>query len=137
MFLDYAEAANEAYGPTATSGHSYSAYDVIKALHNRCGVGNGYLEEIKNDQDKMRELIRNERRIELSFEGFRLWDLRRWKVDLSKLNETATGMSINSAEGTYTKIDVDTRNYKDYQYYGPIPYSECLKFEKLQQNKGW
>lgn len=137
MFLDYAEAANEAYGPTATSGHSYSAYDVIKALHNRCGVGNDYLDEIKNDQDKMRELIRNERRIELSFEGFRFWDLRRWKVDLTKLNETATGMSINAAEGTYTKIDVDTRNYKDYQYYGPIPYSECLKFNNLQQNKGW
>lgn len=137
MFLDYAEAANEAYGPTATGGHSYSAYDVIKALHNRCGVGNDYLEEIKNDKDKMRELIRNERRIELSFEGFRFWDLRRWKVDLSKLNETAKGMSINNAEKTYTTIDVDTRNYKDYQYYGPIPYSECLKFSNLQQNAGW
>lgn len=137
FFLDYAEAANEAYGPTATGSHGYSAYDVIKALHNRCGVGNDYLEEIKNDQSKMRELIRNERRIELSFEGHRFWDLRRWKVDLSKLNETARGMSINEAEGSYSTIDVDTRNYKDYQYYGPIPYSECLKFGNLQQNQGW
>ena len=134
IFLDYAEAANEAWGPTATGSHGYSAYDVIRALHNRCGVGNDYLEIIKNDQAKMRELIRNERRIELSFEGHRFWDLRRWGLDL---NETARGMSISQADKTYTPIDVDTRNYKDYQQYGPIPYGEVLKFSNLMQNKGW
>lgn len=137
MFLDYAEAANEAWGPQGTGSHGYSAYDVIKALHDRCGAGNDYLESIKDDQSKMRELIRNERRIELSFEGFRFWDLRRWQVDMSKLNETARGMSISRADGTYTPINVDTRNYKDYQYYGPIPYSEVLKFSNLLQNRGW
>ncbi|MCC8118236.1 MAG: RagB/SusD family nutrient uptake outer membrane protein [Bacteroidales bacterium] len=134
MYLDYAEAANEVWGPTGNGGHGYSAYDVIKALHNRCGVGNSYLDEVKNDKDKMRQLIRNERRIELSFEGHRFWDLRRWKADL---NESTRGMSISQADGTYTTIEVDTRNYKDYQYYGPIPYSECLKFSNLQQNAGW
>ena len=134
MFLDYAEAANEAWGPTGTSTHGYSAYDVIKALHNRCGAGNDYLESIKDDKDKMRELIRNERRIELSFEGHRFWDLRRWQLNL---NETARGMSISQADDTYTPIEVDSRNYRDYQYYGPIPYGECLKFSNLQQNRGW
>lgn len=29
--------------------------------------------------DEMEELIRNERRLELCFEGFRFWDLRRWR----------------------------------------------------------
>ena len=82
----------------------------------------------------MRELIRNERRIELSFEGHRFWDLRRWGLNL---NETAHGMNISMAEQTYTPIDVDTRNYKDFQQYGPIPYGECLKFSSLIQNKGW
>lgn len=137
MFLDYAEAANEAWGPQGTGGHGYSAYDVVKALHNRCGAGNDYLESIKGDKDKMRQLIRNERRIELSFEGHRFWDLRRWQVSLDELNATARGMSVNQTDGTYTPIEVDTRNYKDYQYYGPIPYSECLKFDQLKQNKGW
>ena len=134
MFLDYAEAANEAWGPTGTGTHGYSAYDVIKALHNRCGAGNDYLESIKDDKDKMRELIRNERRIELSFEGHRFWDLRRWQANL---NETARGMSISQADDTYTPIEVDSRNYRDYQYSGPIPYGECLKFSNLQQNRGW
>ncbi|MDO4309560.1 MAG: RagB/SusD family nutrient uptake outer membrane protein [Prevotella sp.] len=137
IFLDYAEAANEAWGPTQTGGHAYSAYDVIKALHNRCGAGNDYLESIKDNKNLMRELIRNERRIELSFENHRFWDLRRWKVSLDKLNETARGISINSADKTYTPIDVDTRNYKEHMFYGPIPYSECLKFDRLQQNAGW
>ncbi len=80
----------------------------------------------------MRELIRNERRIELSFEGHRFWDLRRWKAEV---NTTATGMRI---EGNIFNIfDVETRNYKDYMSYGPIPYSEVLKFSELQQNTGW
>ena len=35
-------------------------------------------------KEKMRELIRNERRIELCFEGFRFWDLRRWKANLTE-----------------------------------------------------
>jgi hypothetical protein len=138
IFLNYAEAANEAWGPTGTGSHAYSAYDVVKAIRSRAGVGkdndDAYLESIKNDKDKMRELIHNERRIELSFEGFRFWDLRRWKANLA---ETATGMSITSADDAYKKIDVDTRNYKDYQHYGPIPYSEVLKYNQLLQNKGW
>lgn len=137
MFLDYAEAANEAWGPTGTGSHGYSAYDVITALHNRAGVGNDYLESIKDDKQKMRELIRNERRIELSFEGHRFWDLRRWQVDLKDLNTVTQGMSINQQQGTYTWINVDSRNYKDYQYYGPIPNGECIKYNNLKQNKGW
>ncbi len=138
FFLNYAEAANEAYGPTGKGSHNYSAYDVIKAIRKRAGVGleNGdaYLESIKENKDKMRELIRNERRIELSFEGFRFWDIRRWGLSLT---ETAKGMSINNAAATYGVINVDTRNYKDYQQYGPIPYSEVLKYSNLQQNQGW
>lgn len=144
IFLAYAEAANEAWGPTGKGAHAYSAYDVIKALRKRAGVGGDddpYLESIKGDVVKMRELIRNERRLELCFENFRFWDLRRWKVDLSKLNETARGMQISkNADGTlkYTEMPgVEVRNYKDYMYYGPIPYSETLKWSNLQQNQGW
>ena len=139
IFLAYAEAANEAAGPkTAVGGANYTAYDVIKAIRQRAGVGgkdDPYLEECAKSQDAMRELIRNERRLELCFEGFRFWDLRRWKVDLSKLNETVKGMEVKN--NVYKVVDVETRNYKDYMYYGPIPYSETLKFDALIQNQGW
>ena len=139
LYLDYAEAANEAYGPTGGSG--FSAYDVIKAIRQRAGIKdeNGqdpYLESIKNDKDKMRELIRNERRIELCFEGFRFWDLRRWKLDIT---EEAKGVSITNvgAGKKYETISVEKRNFKENGYYGPVPYDQILNFPSLAQNKGW
>ncbi|WP_339864246.1 RagB/SusD family nutrient uptake outer membrane protein [uncultured Algoriphagus sp.] len=136
IFLIYAEAANEAYGPTGMGSASYSAYDVIKAIRQRAGIGteNGdeYLESIKGDQAAMRQLIRNERRLELSFEGFRFWDLRRWNVNL---NETAKGMTIE--DDSYEVMNVENRVFSDYMIYGPVPYSETLKFTELKQNTGW
>lgn len=142
IFLAYAEAANEAEGPKAkVGGASYSAYDVIKALRSRVGIctntADPYLDECATSKEKMRELIRNERRLELCFENHRFWDLRRW---LAPLNETAKGVSITKAEDgslDYKIIDVEKRDYKDYMYYGPIPYSEIMKWSNLQQNYGW
>ena len=138
IFLDYAEAANEAWGPKNGGNNGFSADDVIKAIRQRAGVGGNddpYLEKCAASQDLMRELIRNERRLELCFEGFRFWDLRRWKVDLNKLNETVKGMRVENNH--YQVVDVESRNYADYMYYGPIPYSETLKFNALIQNNGW
>ena len=137
IYLNYAEAANEAYGPKADGGNGFSAYDVIKAIRQRAGIGaaNGdaYLEECAASKEKMRDLIRNERRIELCFENSRFWDLRRWKLDL---NETVKGIDWQ-ADGTYKIIDVETRDFEDYMAYPPIPQSEILKYSNLQQNMGW
>jgi len=142
IFLNFAEAANEVAGPKGLiDGADFSAYDVIKAIRERVGITDAaYLDECAGDKDMFRELIRNERRLELCFENHRFWDLRRWNVDLSKLNETAKGVTITeNADKSlkYTYGDVELRNYKDYQYFGPIPYSECLKFSELAQNTGW
>lgn len=141
IFLDYAEAANEASGPKANvGGAGFSAYDVIKAIRQRAGVGGDndpYLEECAASKEKMRQLIRNERRLELCFENHRFWDLRRWKANL---NEGVRGVSITTAASgdfNYRGINVESRDYKDYMYYGPIPYSEILKWSNLQQNEGW
>jgi len=135
IYLSYAEAANEAWGPMDSGGNAFSAYDVIRAIRERAGLsedgGDAYLESVKGDQDAMRELIRNERRLELSFEGFRFWDLRRWNEDLS---EMAMGDKIEN--GNHTIIPVEPRLYSDYMIYGPIPYSEILKFGFIQ-NMGW
>ncbi|WP_207533975.1 RagB/SusD family nutrient uptake outer membrane protein [Desertivirga arenae] len=137
--LNYAEAANEAWGPKGSGPNTFSAYDVIKAIRTRAGVGtsnnHAYLEECATDKAKMRELIKNERRLELSFEGFRFWDIRRWKESLTKLNETARGLDING--NIYTPINVEERAFQDHMIYGPIPYSEVLKYSNLKQNANW
>ena len=92
----------------------------------------------------MRELIRNERRLELCFEGFRFWDLRRWKVELSKLNEPIRGIAGKNSSGQQVfdltgpfAIENQKRVFQNYMYYGPIPYFETLKFSNLPQNQGW
>ena len=155
MFLAYAEAANDAWGPkTDGAGVGFTAYDVIKAIRERAGLatnevgmplaeGDVYLEECAADNTgvKMRDLIRNERRIELCFENKRFWDLRRW---LLPLNEPVKGVEINrddeTGELTYQVIDIEgeSRIYDNsYQCYGPIPKSEILKWSNLKQNRGW
>ena len=150
IFLAYAEAANDAWGPKADpTGVGFTAYDVIKAIRTRAGLGkdefgrpleegDAYLEECASDQAKMTNLIRNERRIELCFENKRFWDLRRWKMPL---DETVKGVMIDrndEGELSYTIIDVEERKYDNsYQWYGPIPYDEVLKWSNLKQNKGW
>lgn len=132
IFLIYAEAANEAWGPDGVGAFGFSARQVIAAIRKRAGITqpDKYLTSITSIDD-MRKLIRNERRLELSFEGFRFWDLRRWKEILT---EPAKGVIINN--NVYTYNSVENRQYADYMYYGPIPYNEVLK-ESLQQNKGW
>lgn len=136
LFLNYAEAANEAWGPLGTGSNAFSAYDVIKAIRKRAGIGltnsDPWLEAAKAGKDQMRELIRNERRLELCFEGFRFWDLRRWKANLT---ETAKGASIKNNVPAY--INVEARQFQPHMIYGPIPYGEILKFGSLEQNKGW
>lgn len=133
LFLNYAEAANEAWGPDAAGSHAYTARDVIAAIRNRAGIEqpDNYL-AAQADKTGMRELIRNERRIELCFEGFRFWDLRRWDEDL-----TVPARGVRIENGTYTYFDVEQRKYDNaYMQYGPIPYNEIIKFD-LVQNKGW
>lgn len=133
LFLNYAEAANEAWGPTSASGNGFSAKDVIAAVRERAGIvqPDMYLESITT-KEKMRELIRNERRLELCFEGFRFWDIRRWNLDLT---EAAKGVRIEN--GQYNYFTVEDRVFDNsYMHYGPIPYNEVLKYN-LEQNSGW
>lgn len=133
LFLNYAEAANEAWGPNGSGAIGYSAKDVIAAIRTRAGIEqpDSYLETV-TDKEAMRELIRNERRLELCFEGFRFWDLRRWKKSLT---EPAKGIRIEG--NSYTTFDVEERVYdNDYMHYGPIPGREITKFGFVQ-NKGW
>jgi len=134
LFLIYAEAANEAWGPEGTGAHAYSSKDVLRAIRKRGGIKQPdlYLNSISS-KEEMRKLIRNERRIELCFEGFRFWDLRRWKEDLTN---PAKGVNING--NNYTVVQVEDRKYDNsYMIYGPLPDTEVLKYNALIQNKGW
>lgn len=132
--LNFAEAANETAGPDGDV-NGYSAFQVIEALRDRAGIVDttGYLAGL--DQAGMREVIRNERRIELCFEGHRFWDIRRWGLT-GVMSETAKGINIAPDQISMSVVNVEARNYDSHHKYGPVPYSETLKYD-LIQNEGY
>lgn len=137
VFLTYAEAANEAYGPDDANSAGFTARQVIRAIRQRAGVGGTsagsdlYLNSLSS-ADQLRDLIRNERRIELSFEGFRFWDLRRWEL---ALDESAGGIQLGATG--LTPLEVEKRLFAPYMKYGPLPSDQITKTDALIQNEGW
>jgi hypothetical protein len=127
--LNFAEAANEAVGPDGNI-KGFTARDIMKKIRSRAGIfSDTYIDSL--DKNGMSALIRNERRIELSFEGFRFWDLRRWN-DLGTLNQSVNGLNFEDM----SEFEVEKRQFDSYMIYGPIPHSETLKYN-IMQNAGW
>ena len=140
VLLNYAEAANEAWGPTGDpNAYGFTAKSKIGELRVRAGITapDPYLQGII-DKAALRVLIRNERRVELCFEGFRFWDIRRWENGAVNITNPATGVQIINNLGvlTYNYLQVEPRIYQPFMIYGPIPYNETLKYN-LIQNAGW
>lgn len=140
--LNFAEAANEVGGPDLAIG-GFTARQVIDAIRNRAGiVSKAYTATLTTPGD-FRTLIHNERRIELCFEGSRFWDLRRWvngvndAAGLSTLNKSVDGVLIDNTGTVFTPVpNIEVRSYQPYMIYAPIPFSETLKYN-IVQNQGW
>jgi len=81
LWLLYAECLNEAGGPGA---EAYSYIDKVRARAGLPGVQQAWASWSKNPgkpttKDGFRQIIHQETRIELAFEGQAGWALRRWK----------------------------------------------------------
>lgn len=130
LYLNFAEAAIHVTGNPDTKIYGYSAREVLAKIRNRSlGAGDVYLPTVSSAAGLL-NLILTERRIELCFEDFRFWDLRRLSngvTDLTALNAPVFGI--------YSANPVETRSYKSP--YMPMPYSEMLKTTKLVNNAGW
>ena len=119
--LMYAEAQNEVVGPDA------SVYQQVNNVRARPGVNMSPL-PAGLSQDSMRARIWHERRVELSLEGLRYYDLRRWGIAMQKLN----GFVQNPVTPTVT-----TMYQSNYEYW-PIPQTEIdLNAPLLIQNDGY
>ncbi len=144
VYLNYAEAANEAYGPLGVApGATLSAAAVIRDIRVKAGLNastsNAYVNEVAAlGKDEFRKLIQNEIRLTFAFENFRFFNMRRW---LLPLNETVTGVKVTKVNDTtfqYEKKDVEKRMFNDIKYYYlPLPYDEISKSPGLINNMGW
>lgn len=96
--MNYAEAANEAWGPKADPlGLGKTAETMLKELRKRAGIDSAdpYLGEMASaGKDEFRQLVQNERRIELCFENHRFFDVRRWMLPLEVINTPVKGVTI-------------------------------------------
>ncbi|WP_212005977.1 RagB/SusD family nutrient uptake outer membrane protein [Chitinophaga sp. HK235] len=132
FYLSYAEALNE-YDP----GNA----DILKYVNMvRTRAGQPNLPAGLNQAD-MRKRIRNERRIELSFENHRFWDVRRWKI-AENTEKTIWGMrpvaDVSAPGGyRYERFKVEDRLWRNAMYVIPITTDETLRNPQLKQNEGW
>jgi starch-binding outer membrane protein, SusD/RagB family len=141
MYLSYAEALNEAYGQpdVIPAGFSFSAKQALGMIRARAGfTTDPYLDAVAANSSDFRNLVKNERRIELCFSGERFHDLRRWNdiVNTEDVKGVKIMMNVDSTF-TYQEIDVENRNYEAKNSYLPLPYTELLINSNLQQNQGW
>ena len=133
IYLNYAEAENEASGPTT---EVYSAINTIRARAKMPNLPTALTKE------QMRERIQRERRVELAIEEHRFWDVRRWKI-LSRTDKLVTGMEITKkADGTFTYARFVTRRRNSWQdkfLIFPIPIGEVSLIPDFSknQNPGW
>ncbi len=102
LYLMQAEAWNE------VGGNNSKVYDAVNKVRDRAGIPslqNSW--SLAKDPSKvstqvgLREIIRQERTIELAFEGHRFWDLRRWKTAHDSQNTPLKGWNVfaSDAEG--------------------------------------
>ncbi|TCC98527.1 RagB/SusD family nutrient uptake outer membrane protein [Pedobacter hiemivivus] len=142
IYLNYAEAMNEAYGPEGMGPGTLtvSARTALNSVRTRAAVA---LKAIPagSDQQAMKALIRRERRVELAFEGHRFWDVRRWMIADQAIGGALRGVNVvKNTNGTfsYTPTVVENRTWNNKLYYYPIPQSEITKSNGvIVQNKGW
>ncbi|MBS2211294.1 RagB/SusD family nutrient uptake outer membrane protein [Carboxylicivirga mesophila] len=142
MYLNLAEALNEAYGPTgAPAGFAMDATTALNMVRTRAAVGLPALSGLT--QAELRAAIIRERQVELAFEDHRFWDVRRWRLFDSSNSDNVTediyGIDITNNGGTlsYSKKLVDDRLWDDKMYLYPIPYNETTINTNLGQNPGW
>ena len=138
ILLNYAEALNELVGPNDNHGYTLTALRALNTVRNRIGIEMPLIPNTVT-QDELREIIRNERRVELAFEDHRFWDVRRWMIAPYTLNVPLRGVDITKKEdGTfeYKPIHVENRVFESKMYLYPIPQAD-LNATGWVQNPGW
>lgn len=142
ILLMCAEALNE-----SKDAPDAEVYKYIDMVRERAGL-KGVLESWRNyssvpekpiTKEGMREIIRQERKIELSCEGVYYWDSHRWKTAQDEQNRSIQGWNIQASKVAdyYNVTTVYKQSFSYKNYFAPIPESELVNNPQLIQNPGW
>ena len=149
ILLIYAEAKNE------LKQLDQSAYDAINLVRNRPSVNMPSITTGKTTEE-FRSLVRKERLYELAMEGFRLTDLRRWKIAEKAMTGNFYGRVQRGLLAAAPQLDengladysavpnradlrvIEVRAFnKNRDYLWPIPNIETVTNPKLIQNPSY
>ncbi len=153
VYLMYAEAVVQGYGsPNAKSNNfSKTAVDAVNTIRNRAGAGElsesegGYISSV----DGFMSELRRERAVELSFEGHRFNDLRRWMLLIEKPYTLKTSLefdrsgTLNTEDPTENRVLnlreelILERNYSSKHYWLPLKNADTNMYVEFPQNPGW
>lgn len=112
----------------------------LNSVRSRTGVALPAISGISGDA--VFAAIRQERKIELAFEGHLYWDMRRWKLAHTEYKGYRVhGMKIskNAAGYLYEYVDCDLqdRKFLEKTYVFPVPYSELANNSAIEQYDEW
>lgn len=109
-------------------------YTYLNKIRSRAGLPN-VNKTVYNSQEMLRELVRRERRVELAFEGHRIFDIRRWKIGDQVMNGTVYG-ALDPTTGEL--VVAETRSFNPARdYVWPIPVTEMTSNKNMTQNYGY
>ena len=137
VYLNLAEAAVE------MNKYQSEAFDAIKTIRDRAGVATTFTVV---DVEK----VRQERRVELAFEGHRFWDMKRWHI--AHLPVESGGLNGFRGSGLHPYFDLRIRKYvfevasdlpkrqrvfTEKNYYTKISRNDMSSNPSLIQNPGF
>lgn len=140
LYLMYAEALNEAEGPSA------KAYQYIDEVRKRAGLNGvvaswaAYSRNAAKPSSKegFRSIIQQETMIEFIFEGENYWNMRRWKR-LDLINRPITGWDVSQSKpGTFYRMRTIYQPHNTYKdFLSPIREDNLYINPNLVQNPLW
>lgn len=155
VYLMYAEATANGYGSaTATaSGYGLTAVGAVDKIRDRAGVGHVDAKFLGSVDQFMSE-VRRERAVELSFEGHRFTDLRRWLLlDKAPYNKKTAVYFDRAADQTdkeryenpknnhvlnLREVVLTERHYSLPKHnWFPFPKKDVQMYPEFKQNPGW
>ena len=155
VYLMYAESAAAGYGSAtaSASGYSLSAVGAINKVRARAGVAGVDSKFLGSVDDFMSE-VRRERAVELSFEGHRFTDLRRWLLlDKAPYNKKTAVYFDRAADQSdkeryanpkenhvlnLREVVLTERKYTLPKHnWFPFPQKDVQMYPEFAQNPGW
>lgn len=137
IYLMYAEAANEAYGPLGKDPDAnLTAVDAVNLVRRRAQMPDVNA-KFTGSADAFRERIRNERSVELVHEAKRRDDLRRWYVAHLPEYKDLYACDFPQDHSYFKKSYIKSIVFDLKHYWFPFPAAQVMLYDGWKQNPGW